>query len=296
MPLAHPEQAAIVSSPRIFNDLTAPAQHGEAQVDVEANAKEVADAKAQRRFRRDDSRTRASCSRRASSTPLLDSVVKARGGTGAPQLGRQRRAARRAPRHASPAMIGPPPANPNAGPTQCHDITVYPAIGLAGGACEGYGLLLDIRDPAHPVRIAAVADSNFSYWHSATFNNDGTKVLFCDEWGGGGQPKCRATDKHEWGADAHLHDRRTTRCSSRATTRCRRRRRKFENCVAHNGSLDADPGTRRDGPGLVPGRHLGLRLDRRRSIRRRSRSSIAARSTRRAWRAAARGRCTGTTA
>src|SRR5207253_340233 len=76
------------------------------------------------------------------------------------------------------------------------------AIGLAGGACEGYGFLLDIRDPANPRRIAAVADSNFSYWHSATFNNSGTKVLFSDEWGGGGQPKCRATDRREWGADA----------------------------------------------------------------------------------------------
>ena len=89
------------------------------------------------------------------------------------------------------------------GPTQCHDITVYPAIGLAGGACEGYGLLLDIQEPgATRCASAAVADSNFSYWHSATFNNDGTKVLFTDEWGGGGQPKCRATDKKEWGADA----------------------------------------------------------------------------------------------
>ncbi|MGH7555130.1 MAG: LVIVD repeat-containing protein, partial [Longimicrobiales bacterium] len=36
------------------------------------------------------------------------------------------------------------------GPTQCHDITVYPAIGLAGGACGGFGLLLDIRDAANP--------------------------------------------------------------------------------------------------------------------------------------------------
>src|SRR2546422_11444145 len=80
--------------------------------------------------------------------------------------------------------------------------SVYPAIGLAGGACGGYGLLLDIRDVAHPRRIGAVADSNFSYWHSATFNNDGTKLLFSDEWGGGGQPKCRAFDKPEWGADA----------------------------------------------------------------------------------------------
>src|SRR5204863_394123 len=88
------------------------------------------------------------------------------------------------------------------GPNQCHDITVYPAIGLAGGACGGYGLLLDISDPANPRRIAAVADSNFSYWHSATFNNDGTSILFSDEWGGGGAPKCRATDPKQWGADA----------------------------------------------------------------------------------------------
>ena len=95
----------------------------------------------------------------------------------------------------------PGPPQPRTGPTQCHDITVFPSIGLAGGACGGYGLLLDIRDPAHPVCIAAVADSNFSYWHSATFNNDGTKMLFSDEWGGGGQPKCRATDKKEWGSD-----------------------------------------------------------------------------------------------
>src|SRR5690606_40012719 len=64
------------------------------------------------------------------------------------------------------------------------------------------GLLLDISDPAHPTRLAAVADSNFAYWHSATFNNDGTKVLFTDEWGGGGGPKCRESDPREWGADA----------------------------------------------------------------------------------------------
>src|SRR6185312_15244970 len=69
-----------------------------------------------------------------------------------------------------------------AGPTQCHDITVYPQIGLAGGACGGYGLLLDISDVSNPKRIAAAADSNFSFWHSATFSNDGSKVLFSDEW------------------------------------------------------------------------------------------------------------------
>ena len=92
-----------------------------------------------------------------------------------------------------------------AGPTQCHDITVYPAIGLAGGACAGYGLLLDIGDPAHPVRIGAVADSNFSYWHSATFNNDGSKILFSDEWGGGRQPKCRKHRQARVGCGRDLH-------------------------------------------------------------------------------------------
>src|SRR5439155_10117358 len=91
--------------------------------------------------------------------------------------------------------LGPGGTRP--GPVQCHDITVYPAIGLAGGACAGYGVLLDIRDPANPRRFAAAADSNFAFWHSATFNNDGTKVLFTDEWGGGLAPKCRATDKPE---------------------------------------------------------------------------------------------------
>src|SRR5438093_5403346 len=85
---------------------------------------------------------------------------------------------------------------------QCHDITVYPAIGLAAGACPGHRLLLDISDPVHPVRLDAVSDKNFAYWHSATFNNDGTKVIFTDEWGGGTAPRCRATDQLNWGADA----------------------------------------------------------------------------------------------
>src|SRR5262249_45061408 len=95
-----------------------------------------------------------------------------------------------------------PQGPPTTGPNQCHDITVYPEIGLAGGACAGLGLLLDIRDPEHPVRLDAASDANMSFWHSATFNNDGTKLLFSDEWGGGGQPRCRATDKKEWGSDA----------------------------------------------------------------------------------------------
>ena len=90
------------------------------------------------------------------------------------------------------------------GPDQCHDITLYPELGLAGGACEGYGLLLDIN-PANPVRIDAVADSNFAYWHSATFSNE-VKVIFTDEWGGGGGPKCKTLI--QWNGECHIHNRR----------------------------------------------------------------------------------------
>ena len=127
------------------------------------------------------------------------------------------------------------------GPTQCHDITVYPAIGLAGGACGGYGLLLDIRDPANPKRIAAVADSNFSYWHSATFSNDGSKLLFTDEWGGGTQPKCRSTDKKEWGANA-IFTRTGNELDFKSYFKMPAAQTPQENCVAHNGSLIPIPG------------------------------------------------------
>ena len=127
------------------------------------------------------------------------------------------------------------------GPTQCHDITVYPAIGLAGGACGGYGLLLDISDVANPVRIDAAADSNYSFWHSATFSNDGSKILFTDEWGGGSAPRCRSTDKYEWGADAlftiegrKMHFKSYYKMPAAQTS--------LENCVAHNGSLIPIPG------------------------------------------------------
>src|SRR6267142_4520953 len=95
-----------------------------------------------------------------------------------------------------------PGTQPSRVTNQCHDITVFPEVGLAAGACSGNGILLDIRDPVHPVRLDDVADKNFAYWHSATFNNDGTKVIFTDEWGGGGRPRCRATDLLSWGADA----------------------------------------------------------------------------------------------
>ena len=240
VPVAHPELAAIVSSPRIFNDLTAPARHGEAPEDVAAAAKALADAKAKGMF----TGTVFGAERVLPNNmvkPMLDSVVAARGGS--PTATAADSAALRA---ALPAILAArsgerPGGNRNAGPTQCHDITVYPAIGLAGGACGGYGLLLDIRNPAAPVRIGAVADSNFSFWHSATFNNDGSKVLFTDEWGGGGQPKCRSTDKHEWGADA-LFTLKDGVMTFQSYYKMPAPQTSFENCVAHNGSLIPVPG------------------------------------------------------
>ena len=124
---------------------------------------------------------------------------------------------------------------------QCHDITAYPAIGLAGGACSGNGILLDISDPVNPTRIDEVIDPNFAYWHSATFNNDGTKVLFTDEWGGGSAPRCRATDPPTWGANAifELQDGEMTLAGYYKLPVPQTAQ---ENCVAHNGSLIPVPG------------------------------------------------------
>ena len=139
---------------------------------------------------------------------------------------------------------------------QCHDLTVFPEVGLAAGACSGNGILLDISDPVNPVRIDDVVDKGFAYWHSATFNNDGSKVIFTDEWGGGSRPRCRATDPPTWGANAifDIVDASTGSGSPRAESRGDRKLRfagyyklpapqtEQENCVAHNGSLIPVPG------------------------------------------------------
>ena len=124
---------------------------------------------------------------------------------------------------------------------QCHDITVYSAIGLAAGACSGNGLLLDIRDPIHPKRVDAVNDSNYSYWHSASFSNDGTKVVFTDEWGGGLGARCRATDPNKWGADA-IFNLKDDKLSLASYYKMPAAQTDTENCVAHNGSLVPVPG------------------------------------------------------
>jgi hypothetical protein len=124
---------------------------------------------------------------------------------------------------------------------QCHDITVFPEVGLAAGACSGNGILLDIRDPKNPVRLDHAADKNFAYWHSATFNNDGTKVLFTDEWGGGARPRCRATDPPNWGADA-IFDIVDRKLQFKGYYKMPAPQTETENCVAHNGSLIPVPG------------------------------------------------------
>ena len=238
VPLAHPEQAAIVSSPRIFEDLVAAPGHGPSQADIA----ELEQARARGAFiyeRRGQERVLSD----QIAAQYLEQVVAQRGGTGDPTA-----ADSAALRGAIPAIIaemyGAPADDgdgPAPGPTQCHDITLYPEIGLAGGACEGYGFLIDISDPVNPTRLAAVADSNFSYWHSATFNNDGTSILFSDEWGGGGGPKCRVDDPYEWGANAFFTIE-SGKMIFQSYYKMPAPQTSEENCVAHNGSLIPIPG------------------------------------------------------
>ena len=243
VPLANPQQAAIVSQPRIFEGLAAPPEHGDAPEDIAAQKKRLAEAKARGAFvatvMGDEQVVPSQFTR-----PMLDSIVKARNGTGAPTAADSaalRGSLQGIVDRLVAQMGGGPAGGPRRGPSQCHDITVYPEIGLAGGACGGYGLLLDISDVANPKRIDAVADSNFSYWHSATFNNDGSKVLFSDEWGGGGSPKCRATDKKEWGADA-IFTVANGKMQFHSYYKMPAPQTSLENCVAHNGSLIPVPG------------------------------------------------------
>jgi len=124
---------------------------------------------------------------------------------------------------------------------QCHDITVFPSASLAAGACSGNGILFDIKDPSKPRRIHDVTDKGFAYWHSATFNNDGTKILFTDEWGGGGRARCRAWDPLDWGANA-IYDIVDDRLEFRSHFKMPAPQKETENCVAHNGAIIPVPG------------------------------------------------------
>jgi hypothetical protein len=233
VPLAHPEQAAVISKPRIFQGLSAPPEHGMAPDDLT----ELAAARRRGAFIIEFG-SQAFILGDRDAADMLDSVVTARGGSGA---------ATAADSNALRALLNqafadePSGDGPAPGPTQCHDITVFPSIGLAGGACGGYGLLLDISDPVNPVRIDAASDSNFSYWHSATLNHDGTKLLFTDEWGGGSAPKCRANDPKEWGANA-IFSVQNRKLRFESYYKLPVPQTPQENCVAHNGSLIPIPG------------------------------------------------------
>ena len=213
VPIAAPQTAAIISSPRIFYGLAAPPRRVEPGRGGDA-------ARRRRRGGR-------CCSWWSSSWR-----------SGGWRSGGRRSGGRRCTAGGAEAARR---RTREHGPNQCHDITVYPEIGLAGGACGGYGLLLDIRDVANPKRIDQAADINMSFWHSATFSNDGTKILFSDEWGGGSQPRCRDTDKLEWGADA-LFTIEKNKMHFKSYYKMPAPQTSFENCVAHNGSLIPIPG------------------------------------------------------
>jgi hypothetical protein len=306
IPLAHPEQAAVVSSPAIFMDpttggeLLAPTAHGASPADTAANRAnaQLAAAVAQLRPLTESSTAAdtARCSAQIDSLSRVFGVAAGgrggRGGRGgggpvcgpaAGGGGRGNALGRGSRGGGGPPVTREDSARVNftnavsaltplsrsssksdsasyrsqvdalakkygvASPyaprtlTQCHDITVYPAVGMAGGACAGMGLLLDIRDTPHPTRLAAVADSNFSFWHSATFSNDGSMILFSDEWGGGGAAYCRAGDPKNWGADAIFRIV-NGKMVFQSYYKLPAPQTAFENCVAHNGSLIPIPG------------------------------------------------------
>ncbi|NCW43995.1 MAG: hypothetical protein EBV77_00600 [Gemmatimonadaceae bacterium] len=248
VPLADPSKSAVVGRANIFTGLEAPPSHGLSDADKAAAAQQIAAARASGAFIAKNPQSGADMVAPAQMVrPLLDSLAKARGGS--TPNGADSAAARSLVQTAVNRMFASaaPGGRRGVEGSQCHDITVYPSLGLAGGACEGHGLLIDISNPANPVRLDAAADSNFAYWHSATFNNDGTAMLFSDEWGGGGAPKCRAGDKPEWGADAIfdiVNDPSTgkKKLKFRSYYKIPTYQSSNENCVAHNGSLIPIPG------------------------------------------------------
>ncbi len=243
VPLANPAAAAVVGRANIFAGLGAATSHGASLADKA----EMDAAKAKGAFTiMIPAMNEEVILPNQFVKPVIDSIVKARGATVATAA--DSAAARPVVNAfvtrmlAAQGMDKPAAVSTTVSEgSQCHDITVYPSLGLAGGACEGHGILLDISNPVAPVRLDAVADSNFAYWHSATFNNDGTKMLFSDEWGGGGSPKCRALDKPEWGANA-IFNIVNKKLVFQSYYKIPTYQSKNENCVAHNGSLIPIPG------------------------------------------------------
>jgi hypothetical protein len=233
VPLAHPEDSKVVGAGHIFADMNAAHSHGTLPGDT-----------LERRARAGRGGRGGAAGRTvnlaqlpaAMVSPVIDSIEKARGGTGAPTA-----ADSQATMQALMARFAKGGGEGRGAPNQCHDITVYPAVGLAGAACGGYGLLLDIKDPLNPKRLDFAGDTNFAFWHSATFSNDGTKLLFTDEWGGGTQARCREIDPLDWGGDAvfTLADGKMTQ---HGYFKMPAAQTEQENCVAHNGSLVPVPG------------------------------------------------------
>jgi hypothetical protein len=233
VPVAHPEQAKIVSTARIFGGLVAPATHGVSVADT-ANGAGLRAARGMLPHIGLPATATAADSARA--TQVVSDIMYTTAPTDTARL-----RALVDSLHALGATIQIPIEDAMSGPSQCHDITIYPSKGLAAGACSGYGILLDAKDPVHPVRLDAASDSNFAFWHSATFTNDASKLLFTDEWGGGTQPKCRATDPITWGADAILTVQ-NGKLRHAGYFKMPAAQTPEENCVAHNGMLIPVPG------------------------------------------------------
>jgi hypothetical protein len=226
VPLKAPETAAITNAARIFNDLPAAPPNPERQaVQAAGRAGGAGGAQAGRG---------GAAGAGAAGAAGGAVTAGAAGAAGAPPAGAAAAGGGRGGGRGGANPNAPPPG-PAVGPNQCHDITVYPDVGLAGGACAGLGLLLDIREAAHPIRMDFVGDPNMSFWHSATFSNDGKRVLFSDEWGGGGAPYCQAQHKLEWGADA-LFAIENNKMVFKSYYKMPAAQSEFENCVAHNGS------------------------------------------------------------
>lgn len=236
VPLSNPQDAAIANSPRIFEGLDAPPIR-----DLTAEEREeIEEAREEGRFI-GEMMGRERVVPNGMARMFLAQIIEERGGTGAPTAADSAALRDQLPEFIDEMLAVRGRASESLGPNQCHDITLYPEVGLAGGACEGMGLLLDINDPLNPVRIDAVADSNFAYWHSATFNNDASTVLFTDEWGGGGQPKCREDDPYEWGANA-IYTIEGRKMEFQSYYKMPAPQTSLENCVAHNGSMIPIPG------------------------------------------------------
>ncbi len=208
VPLKHPEQAAVVTGARIFTGLS-PAAQSEMR-------KAAMAARASRGGRRGGARNAVT------------------GQAGAAQAGAATSAA------AAPAAERADPMS--TGPRNCHDVTAYPYIHRLAGACASYGLLVDITDPEHPVRLDAAADTNFSLWHTAVFSNDGSKVVFTDEWGGGTAPNCQATSMMQMGGNAILTIKDEKQMTEHAYFKIPTAQSAQENCVSHNGGLLPVPG------------------------------------------------------